>query len=155
MLLKRWSSWSRSKQRDATVRHVGPSLEDGEEVEIAINGAMGTIEGGSPAMTARGKASPALYLNVGRAIDPYEVVLTNRRLLALESATRPRTSARLVFACERGAAQVGIIHRRLLADRVQFAFPDAALSLTVQRIFRSDINLFVDEVGDHTPAVGV
>jgi hypothetical protein len=149
MVLTGWYARAARRQRAAAVRHVGPLLQPGEVIEIVINGGLGTVSGNAGSARALQAASPGSYLAPAGALDPYEVVLTTTRLLALRAVPRLRGARSITLANDRQATQVAVVRRRRLYDRVQFGFVGCSLTLTVSRTLRTDVDQLISALGQN------
>jgi hypothetical protein len=125
------------------MRHVARVLERGEGVEIGFNGLFGTISDGCRAAADR-YYDPVVYVNPAGGIDRYEVVLTNRRLLAMRAAFPSRDLLTVALSCDRQIAQATLVRRGLLFDRLQVAFKDGSLSVTVQKALRREVDRLIE-----------
>jgi hypothetical protein len=108
---------------------------------------LGTLSGGYGGSVRRpGVASP--YAGAVGALDPYEVLLTSRRLIALRPRGLVGGISSLALECERQSARAALDKRGLIYDRVQLAFGSTALTLRVHRIFRANTDRIVAALGD-------
>jgi hypothetical protein len=125
------------KEEANIAERVSAVLDQGEEVEAALTGSLGTLrDGGYYATPGPGR---------GIATDPYDVVLTTRRLLAFPStvgwgarAARAQSTA-IAFECDRSTGHVAVVRKLGLWSWVVVVFHDRELRLLVSRRFRESL----------------
>lgn len=103
-----------SAGHNRSTRHRHPRHD--ESIEIALNGGLGTLAGRYPRQARRG--IPSGYAGAAQAIDPYEIVLTQRRLVALRPRIRGGASS-IALECDRQEALAVLDRRGLIFDRLQ------------------------------------
>jgi hypothetical protein len=106
-------------------------LADGETIELGVSGSFG-------ALSNAGYGSNTFSL--GDAIDPFDVFLTDRRLIAARRGLYRRSGPSVALTCERGAAHLAGLGRHALFDRITLVFKDQTLSLTVYRRDRERVD---------------
>ncbi|MEO9175257.1 MAG: hypothetical protein ABI317_07050 [Gaiellales bacterium] len=113
------------------LRSMASVLADGETIELGVSGSFGTLSSG-------GYGSSSFSL--GDAIDPFDIFLTDRRLVAARRGLYRRSGPTTALTCDRGAAHVGALSRHALFDRVTLVFKDQTLALTVYRRDRERVD---------------
>jgi hypothetical protein len=106
-------------------------LDGGETIELGVSGSFGTLSNGGYG---------SVGFSLGDAIDPFDVFLTDRRLIAARRGLYRRGGPSVVLACGRGASHVAELRRHALFDRVTLVFKDQTLSLTVYRRDRGTVD---------------
>jgi hypothetical protein len=99
-------------------------LADGESIELGVSGSFGALSSG-------GYGSNGFSL--ADAIDPFDVFLTDQRLIAARRGLYRRGGPTVALACGRAAAHVAELRRNALFDRITLVFKDQTLALTVYR----------------------
>jgi hypothetical protein len=113
-------------------------------VEVAVAGSFATFSGNLS--RSRSRSSPVLFLNGGAALDGYEVVLTDRRLLAFRVGSRgPKGD---LMEQDRREARAALERRGRLFDRLQVGFGGGSLSISVHRVLRADVTRLLESLRD-------
>ena len=129
---------SRREPEAYIAERVSGALDDQERVDAALSGGFAVLpQGGYETRASGTMVGGAAVGSVGSATDPYDIVLTNERLLAFSGHDGPVSSPR--FACERSSGHVVVVRRIAGWTWVSVVFHDRELRLLVGRRFREQL----------------
>lgn len=118
-------------EKDAIASRVSAALEDEEAIQAIVSGFFGTLPRG-------GYYATPIPIVGGKAYgwDPFDLVLTTRRLLAFPKGAPSQSPA---LQCDRSTGHVTVIRKLGPWTWVSVIFHDRELRMMVPRRFREEL----------------